>query len=204
MWLYIAQGIGYGFSAAVLPGPFQTHLITQTLTKGWKRSLVAALAPLVSDSPIITLCLFILSQIPIWFERFLYIAGGLFVLYLAYGAYISWKKFEANIPMEADQVQQSILKAALVNMLSPGPYIFWSLVTGPVLIRGWRETPVNGIGFLAGFYGAMIFSLCAIILIFGLASQIGPKVNRSLLGISAVALLGFGFYQLWLGIAGKV
>ena len=73
MWLYIVQGIGYGLAAAAQPGPFQTYLISQTLVKGWKRTLPAALAPLLSDGPIIALCLLVLSQVPIWFQRFLYI-----------------------------------------------------------------------------------------------------------------------------------
>jgi threonine/homoserine/homoserine lactone efflux protein len=100
MWLYILQGIGFGFAAAVQPGPFQTYLISQTLLKGWRRTLIAALAPLVSDGPIIALCLFVLSQVPAWLERFLYFAGGLFVLYLAYGAYRSWRQFDASHPPE--------------------------------------------------------------------------------------------------------
>jgi len=87
MWLYIIQGIGYGFAAAAQPGPFQTYIISQSLAKGWRKTIVAALAPLVSDPPIVTLCLLMLSQVPTWFQRFLYIAGGLFILYLAYGAY---------------------------------------------------------------------------------------------------------------------
>jgi hypothetical protein len=29
---------------------------------------------------------------------------------------------------------------------------------------------------------------------------LGPKINRALLGISAIALFSFGLYQLWLGI----
>ena len=86
-----------------------------------------------------------------------------------------------------------------MNALSPGPYIFWTLVTGPILIRGWRETPVNGISFLAGFYVTIISSLAFIIVVFGILREIGPKVNRALLGISAVVLFGFGTYQLWLG-----
>ena len=98
MWLYIIQGVGYGFAAAIQPGPFQTYIIAQTLTRGWKPTLPAALAPLISDGPIIALCLLVLSQVPIWFQRFLYIAGGLFILYLAYGAYKSWKSFDLNLP----------------------------------------------------------------------------------------------------------
>jgi threonine/homoserine/homoserine lactone efflux protein len=87
-------------------------------------------------------------------------------------------------------------------MVSPGPYIFWSLVTGPILLEGWREAPALGVGFLAGFYTAMIASLATLILLFGLARHLGPKINRTLLGLSAVALLGFGIYQLWRGILG--
>src|SRR5512147_1758991 len=128
MWLYIAQGIGYGFAAAMQPGPFQTYLISQTLTRGWKRTLPAALAPLISDGPIIALCLLVLSQVPAWLQRFLYTAGGVFVLYLAYGAYKSWKKFDPSAPAIETTTDQSLLKAALINMLNPNPYIFWSLV----------------------------------------------------------------------------
>lgn len=202
MWLYIAQGIGYGFAAAAQPGPLQTYLISQALIKGWKKSLPSALAPLISDGPIIALCVLVLSQVPAWLQRFLYIAGGLFVLYLAYGAYKSWKKFDARLPSQETGTQQTILKAALTNALAPGAYVFWTLVTGPILIRGWREAPIHGVSFLVSFYITMILSLCAIITVFGLARQFGPKVNRILLCISAIALFCFGLYQLKLGIIG--
>lgn len=145
MWIYLLQGLGFGLAAASQPGPLQTYLITQALTRGWKKSLVNALAPLVSDGPIILLCVLVLSQVPVWFERFLYIAGGLFILYLAYNAFKSWRDFDLNRPQPESKIS-GLPKAALVNALSPGPYIFWTLVTGPVLLRGWRETPVHGIG----------------------------------------------------------
>ena len=200
MWFYLLQGVGYGFSAAVVPGPFQTFIISQTLTRGWKKILPAALAPLISDGPIIALCLFVLNQVPVWFERVLYVAGGLFILYLALGAYRSWKSFDANVGSMESGTQQSLSKAVLMNFLSPGPYIYWSLVTGPILLRGWREIPSNGLGFLTGFYIAIVSSLVGIILLFGLARELGPKVNRVLIGMSAIALFCFGLYQLRLGI----
>ena len=199
MWLYVLQGIGYGLAAAAQPGPFQTYLISQSLIKGWKRALPAAFAPLLSDGPIIALCLLILSQVPPWLQRFLYIAGGLFLLYLAYAAYKTWKNFAATIPNLGTDTQQSILKAALINTLNPNPYIFWSLVTGPIVVTAWREMPVYGLGFLAGFYATMIAGFSLIIIVFGSARQLGPKVNRALLGVSAVALFCFGLFQLWLG-----
>ncbi len=200
MWIYLLQGIGYGLAAASQPGPFQTYLISQTLTRGWKRTLPAALAPLISDGPIILLCVMVLSQIPAWMQRILYIAGGLFILYLAYGTYRSWKSFDPHLPSVETGTQQNILKAALMNALNPAPYLFWTLVTGPILLQGWREAPLNGIGFLAGFYLTLISSLVAIIIVFGTAVKLGPKFNRVLLGISAIALICFGSYQLWLGL----
>ncbi|WKZ40106.1 MAG: LysE family transporter [Anaerolineales bacterium] len=199
MWIYLIQGLGFGLAAASQPGPLQTYLITQALSRGWKRSLVNALAPLVSDGPIILLCVSILSQVPDWFQCFLYIGGGIFILYLAYGAFKSWRDFDVNAPQPESKIS-GLPRAALVNALAPGAYIFWTLVTGPILVAGWRESPVNGIGFLAGFYIAMIGTLAAIIIVFGTASKLGPKVNRTLLGASSIALFGFGLYQLWRGI----
>ena len=199
MWLYLLQGIVYGFAAASQPGPLQTYLITQTLARGWKRTLPAALAPLISDGPIIVICLFLLNQVPAWMERFLYLASGLFILYLAYSASMSWRGFHLQTPHLESTQQRGLLKAAVLNVLNPNPYIYWTLVTGPILLAGWREAPANGIGFLAGFYLTLIGGLAAIILVFGTAAKLGPKVNRALLGISAIALFCFGLYQLLLG-----
>jgi threonine/homoserine/homoserine lactone efflux protein len=199
---YILQGFGYGFTAAVQPGPFQTYVLSQALTRGWRRALPMALAPLLSDGPIIALMLLVLSQVPDWLQRFLHVAGGLFVLTLAWGAFKAWRAFDAEAQPGTTHSQQSLLKAALMNMLNPNPYLFWSLVTGPILLEGWREAPVNGIGLLLGFYATMIASLVGLILLFGAARRLGPRVNRILLGISTVALVGFSFYQLYCGIWG--
>ncbi|MBC7877257.1 MAG: LysE family transporter [Anaerolineales bacterium] len=199
MWIYLLQGIGYGFAASSQPGPLQTYLISQTLTRGWKQTLPAVLAPLISDGPIVMICLFVLSQVPIWLQRGLYIVGGLFVLYLAYGTYKSWKSFDPyTVAIATDQ--PNVFRTALLNFLNPGPYLFWSLISGPILIKGWREAPVYGISFLLGFYITLIAGYALTVIIFGLAQKLGPKVNHAMLGISAVALLGFGVYQLWLGI----
>jgi threonine/homoserine/homoserine lactone efflux protein len=202
MLAYLIQGIGYGFAAAVQPGPFQTYLISQTLSKGWRLTLPAALAPLISDGPIIVLALIVLSQVPLWFQRFLYIAGGLFILYLAYSAFVAWRNYDKSGVVTDSSGRQSVVKAAMMVALSPGPYIYWSLVTGPILLTGWREAPANGLGFLVSFYATIVLSLGGIIVMFGTARQLGPKVNRALLGVSAITLVCFGLYQLWLGVAG--
>jgi hypothetical protein len=87
-----------------------------------------------------------------------------------------------------------------MNALGPGPYLFWSLVTGPILLAGWRQSPTLGIGFLVAFYATMVASLAALILVFGMARRLGPRLTHVLLGLSAIALMGFGLYQLALGV----
>lgn len=89
-----------------------------------------------------------------------------------------------------------------MNLLSPSPYIFWATVAGPILIEAWREAPMLGLSFLAGFYAALIGGLILFILVIGGAGKIDSRVNKVLSAVSAVALLGFGLYQLAAGMSG--
>ena len=116
MWIYLLQGIGFGFAAASQPGPLQTYLITQSITRGWRSALPTALAPLVSDGPIIVLCVLVLSQVPDWMQRFLYLAGGIFVLYLTYGTYKAWREFHEYQAQSEIPNRQNILKAAMTEV----------------------------------------------------------------------------------------
>ena len=199
MITYIIQGLTLGFAAGAQPGPFQTYLITQSLANGWRKTLIAAFAPLISDGPIILVTLLVLKQMPESLQRGLYIAGGLFVLYLAWSSFKQWRNFNENAE-ETPQCQQGLWKAALMNLISPGPYLFWSLVSGPIVLKGLSETPANGIGFMAAFYGTMILLNLTLIVVVGIASQFGERIRRSLLFFASLALSIFGLYQLWLGI----
>ncbi len=200
MLAYIIQGVTYGFAAAAQPGPFQTYLISQTLRQGWRRTLPMVAAPLLSDGPILVLVLLILSRVPAWWVQLLEIAGGVFVVYLAVVAWRSWRR-DNTIPGSASAGSpRSVFQAALVNLLNPAPYLFWSLVTGPILLTGWREAPINGIGMLAGFYLTMVTACGAIIMLFAMANRLGVKVARGLQLLSALALAGFGLYRICVGV----
>ena len=202
MIAFVVQGIGYGFAGASQPGPFQTYVISQTLKNGWQRSLSIALAPLISDGPIILLVLFALSRVPSSMQRALHVASGIFLIYLAWGAFINWRRAAGRAGESIEPGHQSMLKAVFMNLINPGPYVYWSLVAGPAFLAGWRDAPASGIGFLLGFYGTLVATFAAIIMVFGTAREFGPKLTRLLLGISALALAGFGIYQMWLGLLG--
>ena len=193
MLTYLILGMTYAFAAAVQPGPLQTYLISQTLSHGWRRTLPAAFSPLISDGPVIVLVLLVLSRVPAWLAQGLRLAGGVFVLYLAWGAVKAWRTYDAQ---DTAPVPSSLLRAALVNVLNPNPYISWSLVLGPPLLKAWRETPAHGVALLAGFYGVMVLSLAGTIVLFAAARNLGPCVTRLLIGLSSVALACFGCYLL--------
>ena len=200
MTTYLIFGITYAFAAAAQPGPFQTYIIAQTLSRGWKQTLPAAFAPLLSDVPIIVLALIVLSQVRIEFFRFLHCGGGVFLLYLAGRSFQAWHNFDAEAEMDIQSGRQTLFNAAIVNLLNPNPYMAWSLIMGPMFLKGWRETPVNGISLLFAFYATMIICTVGIIMLFAFARNLGPRVNRFSLGLSTAALACFGIYQLWLGI----
>jgi len=199
---YLLQGLALGLAAVVQPGPFMAYLINQTLTLGFRKTWVTAFAPLISDGPIITLALLVLIQMPTWLQKSMNLASGIFILYLAGNSYKQWRNFNYLDPIPAPSNRQSIFKAALMNALSPMPYIYWSLVTGPILITGWRENPTYGLAFIAGFYTILVGGLIALLALFSTARNLGNQVSRSLLGISVFALAGFGLLQLWRGING--
>ena len=200
MTSYLIFGITYAFAAAVQPGPFQTYIISQTLRQGWKRTLPAAFSPLLSDIPILILVLLLLSQVGDGFFRFLHLGGGIFLLYLSSRSFKAWRNFNKEDIVDVQSGQKTLLSAAVVNVLNPNPYIGWSLIMGPLFLKGWRETPTHGISLLVAFYCTMILTLAGIIILFAFARNFGPRVNRISLGLSAAALACFGIYQLWLGI----
>ena len=197
---FLLQGLTLGFAAGAQPGPFQTYLISQTLSQGWRRTWIAAFAPLLSDGPIVLLVLLVLSQVPDWFQRVLQIIGGLFVLYLAFGAFKAWKNFQPDVETTPQTGPKSLLRAAMMNALSPGPYLFWSLVMGPMIVSTWRENPANALSIVLAFYVAMIGLNFTVVLFFGQAARFGNQVRKAMLGLSVLMLAGFGIYQLWQGI----
>ncbi len=204
MIVYLILGITYAFAAAVQPGPFQAYLISQTLAIGWRRTIPAAFAPLLGDGPIIVLVLLVLSRMPPWLVQVLQGAGGVFLLYLSVGAFKTWRDFGAKRAVQVQAIQQTVLKAALVNLLNPSPYLGWSLVMGPLLLKGWRETPIDGIALLVGFYITLILVTLGIMLLFAADGNLGSRVTRVLVGISAIALTCFGLYELWLATSARL
>lgn len=196
------QGFLLGFPAAATPGPLQAYFLSQTMRIGWRKTLPSALAPLLSDGLIILFVLLILTQLPGWFIRFLRIGGGILLLYLAYHAFLALRKGSNNLKTSQDSSQRSLFKASLTNLLNPSPYIFWSLVAGPILLASLRQSAAHGASFLLGFYLTLIMGFASFIILFASARHTAPRLIHAFSIAAVVALAAFGLYQLGMGVTG--
>ena len=202
---FFLQGAALGLSAAATPGSLQTLLISETLLGGFKRGARITLAPLITDAPIIIAVQLILNQMPPLVLQVLSIAGGLFVLYLAWGLLKQWRsgaQVTSNVEGARPIGWKGLWRAAIVNWLNPNPYLFWTLVGGPTLIAALNQSMAYGVAFLAGMYGVFIGSMLIIVAVFHFTRQLGPRVVRGLLLISIVVLAIFGVLLLTRGLWG--
>ena len=184
---HVVLGATYGFAAAVQPGPFQTYLVSSTLSHGLRRTLPGVLAPLLSDVPIVSLVLLVLTRVPPAALLALRLAGGVFLLYLAAGAYAAFRTYRAPQVHQPSQATRTLFKAAVVNLLNPNPYISWSLILGPLLLEAWRAAPACAIALLVSFYATMMAATALILVPFAGARALGPTIGRAALGVSAAA-----------------
>lgn len=197
---FIIPGITFGFAAAAQPGPLAIYLVSRTLQSGWKKTLPAIFAPLLTDGPIAVLCLLVLGSVPSGFLHYIRIAGGIFILYLAFQSFRTWRMGAKHIPLPETSSAKTLRDATLVNFLNPGPYLGWSLIIGPIFLEGWKMNQINGVAAVLCFYLSMFFVSGLIIFLFDKARERGEKIQNILLGMAALALAIFGSYQLVKGL----
>jgi threonine/homoserine/homoserine lactone efflux protein len=201
MIAYILQGIVFGLAAAAQPGPLQAYVILQTVRSGWRRAIVYAFVPLCSDLPIIAVVVFVLALVPDVWVIALRLVGGLFLLYLAWNAFRSVRLLPDEADPGAESRPTNFFQAVLINLLNPSPYLFWSLVTGPILVAGWKQNPAYAIGLVAAFYLVMILFTAGLIVLVSAARTLHRKMRQGFVLLSAAGLAFFGMYQLWMGAA---
>lgn len=191
----IIPAIGYGLSATSLPGPLQAYLLNVTLRAGWRRGMFVILSPLVTDGPIILLTVFLLGQLPDWAIQGIRIAGGLLLLWIAWGAWQALRSganFSASANDEATTPRRVLMTASAMNFFSPSPYLFWATVNGPLLLRALEIGPVAALGMLLGFYGTFLCGMALLVIVFSRLGSIDERMTRLILWLTLILLLWFG------------
>lgn len=187
----ISQGISLGFSAGAMPGPLQSYLISQTLANGWRKSIIVILSPLITDGPIILLAVVLLKQLPPELIRLIQVVGGLYLLWIAYGA---WRRFRSGTTLDtAAQPQSRTLSQGLaMNWLSPGPYIFWGTINGPLLLGALQLSVWHGVAFMLAFYGTFLGILALYVIVFDRLRRLDERFTRAIFLVTLAVLVVFG------------
>jgi threonine/homoserine/homoserine lactone efflux protein len=197
---FLVVGTILGLSAGFAPGPLLTLVISETLQHDVKAGVKVALAPIITDLPIILLTLFVLAKL----SRFHYILGiisiigGFFILYMGYTS-IRSKGYEFNL-IES----KPLAKGILANILNPHPYLFWFSVGAPIMTKAMKLNIFAPFSFLAGFYTLLVGSKILLAVLVGQSkSFLRGKVyiyTMRLIGLVLIALafiLFFDGLKLW-------
>ena len=116
------------------------------------------------------------------------LAGGLFLLHMAYA---SFRPGDIETPSAATAMG-SLLKGALVNALSPHPYLFWIMVGGPIIQNARSQGWIDVFSFVAGFYVTLIGSkICLAMLVSRSRGFLRGQAYLGLMKVMGVVLFAF-------------
>ncbi|HSN49670.1 MAG TPA: hypothetical protein VLR52_00465, partial [Bacteroidales bacterium] len=73
---------------------------------------------------------------------------------------------------------------------------------GPMFLKAWKAEPAIGILLLTGFYLTMFVFTALLLFLFHKSREKVPKLQKAMIGLSALFLALFGIYQLYAGGTG--
>jgi threonine/homoserine/homoserine lactone efflux protein len=181
-------GAALGLSAGFSPGPLLSLVLSQTLTHGPREGVKVALAPLVTDTPIVLAAWLLLSRL----------SGSpamLGLVALAGACLLAWYGYECfkAPPPDTDrpaEAPRSLARGVMANFTNPQPYLFWTTVGVPMLLDAAKSGPAVAILFLAVFYGAIVGAKVLAALLTGRFRRFcGSRAYRALMAGLGVSLL---------------
>ncbi len=162
---FLLIGIVLGLSAGFAPGPLMTLIISETLQHGPRAGIKVALAPVVTDIPIIAVTLLVFAHLSDFHSiaGIISLAGGCFILFMGYRSLRT-----AGTVAEAHVDEpRSLAKGVFANLLSPHPYLFWLTVGAPTVTAALTVNLLAAAAFITGFYVCLLGSKVAIALLVG-------------------------------------
>lgn len=162
---YLTIGTVLGLSAGFAPGPLLILVISETLQHDIKAGIKVALAPIVTDLPIIILTMFVLSKLSNFHNilGIISLTGGCVILYMGYES-LRTKGVELNF----QEIRiKPLTKGVLANFLSPHPYLFWFSVGAPTMTKAISQDITAPFAFIIGFYVFLVGSKIVLAIITG-------------------------------------
>ncbi|MCK5099832.1 MAG: LysE family transporter [Desulfobacteraceae bacterium] len=162
---YLTIGTVLGLSAGFAPGPLLTLVISETLQHDIRAGIKVAIAPIITDLPIIILTMFVLSKLSNFHNilGIISLTGGCVILFMGYES-IRTKGTEVNL----QEIKiKPLTKGVLANFLSPHPYLFWFSVGAPTMTKAISQDISAPFAFIISFYIFLVGSKIALAIITG-------------------------------------
>lgn len=199
VWQYISAGIILGLTSGLSPGPLLTLVLTQTIRHNRTEGIKVALSPLITDLPIILITVLILGRLA-RFDMFLAVisfAGAIFLVYLGIE---SLRTRELSIRLHTSD-SGSLKKGIIANFLNPSPYLFWTTVGTPLMLKAYKTDLLTSILFMMSFYVFLIGSKVVIAFLVDRTKQfINQKFYLILMRTLGIILIVFSLTFLYEGL----
>lgn len=195
---FVIAALTFGLVAGLKPGPLGVFVIHQTMSKGNRHGMLASMAPLLTDGPIILLAILLTLSLEdvSWFISIISIVGA---FYLANIAYKIFNTPESIDPSGKYNENSGFLTAVKINFLNPSPYIFWFTIGGSYIFMG---TSLEASVFVI----CTLTSLCVTKYIVAislkmLGKNFNPRVYSLLLKSLSLPLVVFSGHLFYTGIS---
>lgn len=200
---YIIPALVLGGSAAISPGPLNALVISESIKKGRGGGVKIALAPILTDAPIIIGSFWLVNNFSSleFILNTLSILGGLFLVYLGV------KDVAAKSASAEDSKYEisSIKKGIITNLLSPNPYIFWLTIGAPLLISALELSITAAVLFIFIFYLLLVgFKVLLALFTHQIKSFFASRTFLYIIRVLGVVLIGFGLYLFYRGVSGII
>lgn len=197
---FLITGTIFGLTAGISPGPLLTLVISETIKYSKAEGIKVAIAPLLTDIPIILVSILVLSKLTNsnLILGIISILGGIFVAYLGYE---SLKSKGLDIDIRNIKIN-SFKKGIIVNGLSPHPYLFWLTVGAPITLNAYQSSLIAALAFIISFWTVLVMSKIGIAIILDKSRNF--LKNRTYIWtmrILGLVLLGFAALFIKDGIA---
>ena len=154
-----------GIVGGLIPSPLHLMALTQAVLNQWRRAILILIGPpLAVDGALLVVTLFFFRYIPHNIAHLVAYAGGVILLWLGgYSLYKIRGKSHEELAASQSLTTAGVIAASMAEVSSPGTWIYWLTIAGPILAEGrsagyLRVAPFF-IGGLLGYYGAAIFSV---------------------------------------------
>ncbi len=158
-------GATMGVAGGLMPSSLHLIALSQVALNRWMRALFILVGlPLVIDGALLLVTFFFYQIIPHTIAHHVAYVGG--VVLISFGIYAlveAGKKSHEELARSDSVTRASVSAALLAEVTTPGTWVFWLTIAGPILQEGhtkgyWHVVPFFG-GTLVSYYGAAILAV---------------------------------------------